>query len=175
MYMSRPFGTPAELERRRIEAVRAIKSGESPEVVARVLRVNRSSVYRWLKSAEETDGLAAKPHPGPALRLSPEQHEQLEALLLEGAKAHGWPTELWTCARVVEMVRRRFGVSFHHDHVGRFLRDRLGWTPQKRAAELGSATRRLSTIGSASSFHASRRRHANVMRTLFFSTNPASC
>src|SRR5262249_44537098 len=24
-----------------------------------------------------------------------------------------------------------FGVTFHHDHVGRFLRNRLGWSPQK--------------------------------------------
>jgi transposase len=131
MCMSRPFGTPAELERRRRDAVRAIHSGESPEVVARVLGVHRASVYRWLRSAETTDGLAAKPHCGPAPRLSPEQDERLEELLLEGAKAHGWATELWTCARVVEVIRRHFGVSLHHDHVGRILRARLGWSPQK--------------------------------------------
>jgi transposase len=88
-------------------------------------------MYRWLKLAETPDGLAAKPHPGPAPRLSPAQHRHLEALLFEGAKAHGWSTQLWTCARIVELIRRHFGVSFHHDHVGRFLRARLGWSPQK--------------------------------------------
>src|SRR5438067_107419 len=119
MSMSRPFGSAAELERRRVDAVRAINDGESPEVVARVLRINRSSVYRWLKSAQTSDGLAAKPHPGPAARLSLQQYQQLEEFLLEGAKAHGWATELWTCARVVEVIRRHYGVSFHHDHVGR--------------------------------------------------------
>jgi transposase len=129
--MSRPFGTAAELERRRCQAVRAVGQGESPEAVARVFGVNRCSVYRWLKLAEKPDGLAAKPHPGPAPRLSPKQHHDLEALLLEGAKAHGWPNELWTCARIVELIRRHFGVSFHHDHVGRFLRARLNWSPQK--------------------------------------------
>jgi transposase len=131
MHMSRPFGTATELERRRIEAVRAVNEGESPDVVARVLGVNRSSVFRWLKLAEQTDGLAAKPNLGPAPRLSPEQNTQLELLLLEGAKAHGWATELWTCARVVEVIKRHFGISFHHDHVGRILRERLNWTPQK--------------------------------------------
>jgi transposase len=75
--------------------------------------------------------LAAKPHRGPEPRLSVEQHHRLEALLLEGAKAHGWQTQLWTCARIVELIRRHFGVSFHHDHVGRILRKRLNWTPQK--------------------------------------------
>jgi transposase len=129
--MSRPFGSAAELERRRLRAVEAVGQGESPEAVARVVGVNRSSVYRWLKFARQPDGLAAKPHPGPAPRLSPEQHRRLEMLLLEGAKAHGWTNQLWTCARVGQLIHRHFGVSFHHDHVGRFLRARLNWTPQK--------------------------------------------
>jgi transposase len=120
-----------ELERRRYQAVQAVHSGESPEVVARVYGVDRSSVYRWLKRADQPDGLAAKPHPGPALRLSLRQHRELEKLLLQGAQAHGWHNRLWTCARVAELIRRHFGVSFHHDHVGRFLRARLNWSPQK--------------------------------------------
>jgi transposase len=129
--MSRPFGSAAELERRRRQAVEAIAQGESPEVVARVVGVNRCSVFRWLNMARQTDGLAAKPHPGPAPRLSPQQNRRLEDLLLQGAKAHGWPNQLWTCARIRILIQRHFGVSFHHDHVGRLLRERLNWTPQK--------------------------------------------
>lgn len=131
MVMSRPFGTAAELERRRLQAVQAVRDGESPTAVARVLGVNRSSVFRWLKLAQRVDGLAAKPHPGPAERLSSEQQQRLKVLLLQGAKAHGWSNDLWTATRVVELARRHFGVSFHHDHMGRFLRKRLDWTPQK--------------------------------------------
>lgn len=129
--MSRPFGSAAELERRRLQAVTAVQQGESPEAVARVLGVNRSSMYRWLRCAQLADGLAAKPHSGPAPRMSPEQHRRLEALLLQGAKAHGWTNELWTCTRVRAVIERHFGITFHHDHVGRFLRERLNWTPQK--------------------------------------------
>ena len=129
--MSRPFGSAAELERRRRQAVEAIAQGESPEVVARVVGVNRCSVFRWLNMARQTDGLAAKPHLGPAPRLSPQQNRRLEDLLLQGAKAHGWPNQLWTCARIRILIQRHFGVSFHHDHVGRLLRERLNWTPQK--------------------------------------------
>lgn len=129
--MSRPIGTAAELERRRRRAVDAIASGEKPEAVARTLGVTRSSLYRWLKLSKRTDGLAAKPHPGPAPRLSATQHQRLETLLLQGAKAHGWSTQLWTCARIAVLIQRHFGVSFHHDHVGRILRERLNWTPQK--------------------------------------------
>src|SRR6202049_1640022 len=101
--MSRPLGTAAELERRPRQAVEAVSHGESPEAVARVFGVNRSSVYRWLNRAQHPDGLVAKPHPGPAPRLSSEQHQRLLGLLLEGAKAHGWSTQLWTCARVAEL------------------------------------------------------------------------
>jgi transposase len=129
--MSRPFGTAAELERRRRQAVQAVKDGESQTTVARVLGVSRSTIFRWLKSDQSTDGLAAKPHPGPACRLSPEQHRELAALLLQGAKAHGWSTNLWTTARVAVLIERHFGIRYHHDHVGRMLHERLNWTPQK--------------------------------------------
>jgi transposase len=99
--------------------------------MARAFAVNRSSVYRWLRMAQVADGLAAKMHRGPAPRLSADQHRCLEALLREGAQAHGWPNALWTCARIVKLIERHFGITFHHDHVGRFLRARLKWTPQK--------------------------------------------
>jgi transposase len=141
--MSRPFGTAAELERRRRQAVNSVHQGESPEAVARVLGVNRVSVYRWLAAARQPDGLAAKPHPGPAPRLSTEELKRLDELLCQGAQAHGWPNRFWSCARVGEVIRREFGVSLHHDHIGRILRGRLGWTPQKpvrRARERNPAT-----------------------------------
>jgi len=32
---------------------------------------------------------------------------------------------------VGEVIYRHFGIRYHHDHVGRFLRRRLHWTPQK--------------------------------------------
>jgi transposase len=114
-----------------MRATEAVLAGESPESVARVYGVNRSSVYRWLRLAKKADGLVAKPHYGPATRLSPMQFERLEKLLLKGAKAHGWATDLWTCARVAALIQRHFGVSFHHDHVGRILHERLDWSSQK--------------------------------------------
>jgi transposase len=111
--------------------VAAVDRGESPEAVARVFGVNRSSVYRWLAAARQPDGLAAKRHPGPDPSLSIDQWRILDELLRQGAQAHGWPNRLWTCARVAEVIRRHFGVALHHDHVGRLLHARLNWSPQK--------------------------------------------
>lgn len=110
-------------------------------VVARCLGVDRSSIYRWRKAAAP-DGLAARPHPHRPPALTDAQLRRLEGLLGQGAQVHGWPNHLWTAARVGELIHREFGVRYHHDHVGRFLRRRLGWTPQKprrRARERNEA------------------------------------
>jgi transposase len=124
--MSRPIGTPAELERRRRRAVELMDEGESPRTIAYILGAARPSLYRWRPAARsDPNGLAAKPHPGPTPRLSDAQLQELEDLLLDGATAHGWPNELWTANRVAEVIRRHFGISFHPEHVRKMLKRRL--------------------------------------------------
>ena len=130
--MSRPFGTSEELERRRRRGVELLRLGERAAVIARYLGVDRSSVYRWRQQEEQAPhGLAALPHPHRPRQLADDQLRELETLLRQGAVAHGWVNPLWTTARVAALIHRHFGIAFHHDHVGRFLRQRLGWTPQK--------------------------------------------
>ena len=119
------------MEQRRRQAVQAVHAGDSVKDVARIMGVGPRSIYRWLDLERVPDGLAAKPHPGPATRLSLEQQRELDRLLRQGAQAHGWPNQLWTTQRIAELIHRHFGVSLHHDHVGRFLRQRLKWSPQK--------------------------------------------
>ena len=51
--------------------------------------------------------------------------------------AHGYRTELWTTARIAELIEREFGVTYHRDHVGRLMHN-LGWShqkPKRRALE----------------------------------------
>src|SRR3954463_2355871 len=130
--MSRPVGTSEELERRRRRAVDLGNRGERPSVVARCLGVDRNSVYRWRRQATTGPmGLAARPHPHRPSALTAAQLSRLEVLLAQGAPAHGWVNGLWTAARVADLIERHFARRFHHDHVGRFLRQRLGWTPQR--------------------------------------------
>ena len=135
----RPIGTAEELQRRRIRAVELVEQGESPDEVAHFLGCGRSSVYTWVKLARESiQKIAAKPHTGPKPRLDAAQLRQLEDLLKNGAKHHGWRTELWTAARVAERIDRHFKVSFHPEHVRKVLKQRLRWTsqkPEKRAKE----------------------------------------
>ena len=130
--MSRPYGSASALEQRAPPGRAGRATGRHSHGCRTHLRRRpRSSLYRWLQLAQQPDGLAAKPHPGPATRLSLTQQQKLEQMLRQGAQAHGWPNQLWTTQRIAELIRRHFGVSLHHDHVGRFLRQRLRWSPQK--------------------------------------------
>src|SRR3954447_5149442 len=134
----RSEGTAAELERRGRRAVALVEAGESPGGAARILGVIPSSLRCWRLLARHPDGLAAKPAFGPKPRLDDQQLIALEALLKQGAVAHGWPNHLWTSQRVAVMIERHFGVHYHPDHVRRLLNQRLNWTsqkPQKRARE----------------------------------------
>jgi transposase len=98
-----------------------------------------SSVKRW-KAAWKKGGiesLAAKPHPGPAPRLSDFQRQQLLKILIRGPGAIGYPTNLWTCSRVAKVIRKRFRVEYHPGHVWYLLRG-LNWScqkPERRARE----------------------------------------
>lgn len=125
-------GSAAELEARRRRAAEYFQERKPLQEIASLFGVSLTSVKRWKRTwkAEGVEGLAAKPHPGPARRLSEQQRASLVEILLKGPTAAGYRTDLWTCARVAEVVRRKFGISYHRDHVRRIMHD-LGFSPQK--------------------------------------------
>lgn len=128
----RPSGNPKQFEKRRLQGIALLRQGIPPVEVARRLGVDRRSVRRWkaINRKHGPAGLRARPNPGRPRRLSNGQLRQLEKHLLRGAQAAGYPTPLLTCPRVVELIRQKFGIRYHVDHVGRLLH-RLGFSPQK--------------------------------------------
>jgi transposase len=100
--------------------------------VARRLHVSKQTTSRWYAAfrAAGVAGLQAVRHPGPSRKLDSAQTERLETLLLEGAKAYGFWTNVWTRQRVADVIRREFGIEYHTDHISRLLAW-LGWTCQK--------------------------------------------
>lgn len=128
----RPRGSPKVLEERRRRAVQLLAEGQAPVAVSRLLGVDRRSVRRWNAAYRQggDEGVRARPAPGAPAKLTPDQQIKLVQLLLAGALAAGFPTDLWTCPRVAELIRREYGVRYHVDHVGRILHA-LGWSPQK--------------------------------------------
>jgi transposase len=128
----RPHGSAEELERRRFRAVELLENGEPPQLVARILGVSLSALSRWRRRAR-SGTLEAKPVPGRPPRLTDRSYRDLEELLAEGAVAHGWANNLWTAARVAQVIETHFGVRYHPGHVSRLLKDRLNWTCQRPA------------------------------------------
>lgn len=128
----RPSGSPEELERRRTRAIELLAKGLAPVEVAHMVGVDRRSVRRWNATCrrEGKAALKARPAAGRPPALDAKSRRRVEQILLKGAGAAGFPTDLWTCPRVAQVIERRFGVAYHVDHVGRLLHG-LGWSPQK--------------------------------------------
>jgi len=128
----RPKGGSAVLEARRRRALALLKREVSLHEVARRIGCAPSSVMRWRDAvrAEGAKGLTVRTSPGRPPRLTAPDRRQLEQLLLAGPRACGYRTDLWTTARIAEVIRKRFRVQYHPDHVGRLLHQ-WGWSPQK--------------------------------------------
>ena len=127
------------LARRRRAAAKLFTKGVPQAEVARRLKVSRQSVSRWYRTWTE-EGKAALVDAGRAgrpPRLTADQKARVEEELLRGPTAHGYATQLWTLARVAEVIQRVTGVRYHPGHVWRLLHE-LGWSvqrPARRAAE----------------------------------------
>ncbi len=103
------------------------QGGWKQREIAKALGVSEGAVSQWMKREREGGGgveaLKKRTSPGKPPRLSEEQREKkLVELLARGAQAHGFRGEVWTCARVAEVIRNEFGVNYHPAHVSRVVR-----------------------------------------------------
>ena len=129
----RPPGTSSELERRRRRAIALLKQGQTYRAVAATSGASLSSVVRWFQDFRRHGprGLLPKPTPGRPCRLLPGQRKHLENILLRGAQAAGYSTELWTLRRISEVIKKQFGVRYSTSAVWRLLVVDLKWSTQK--------------------------------------------
>ena len=129
----RPKGSAETLEMRRHIAAEMLKKGMGIRAVARIVHASPSAVLGWKRRIEagETE-LKAKPVPGASPRLAVEQKKALLEVLAKGAKANGYPNELWTLERVAMVIQKEYGVRYHISHIRRLLCG-LGWSAQKPA------------------------------------------
>jgi len=109
------------------------------DVVAE-LGVSAQTASRWHRAWAERgrDGLAGAGRAGRPRKLTGEQLVQVETALQAGPKAHGFGTQLWTLARVAEVIERVTGIRYSQTQTWTVLRQRLGWTrqrPARRAVE----------------------------------------
>ncbi len=131
-------------EWRRFRALQLHELGWLEVDIAQALGVNKGTVSRWLAIAtvEGPEALHSHPSAGCPPKLSDDQVARLPEFLWHGAEAYGFRGDVWTCARIAQVIRWEFGVSYHKDHVSRLMKD-LGWTPQvpiTRAVQRDEAT-----------------------------------
>lgn len=130
--------------KRRVRAGRLLQHGKKPAEVARLVGAPRQTVYRWFDVLNDSgiDALRDMSKGGRPAQLDAQQHAKLREVLLAGAQAAGFGTDLWTLKRVREVIVKQFGVRYSEVHVWRLL-GQLGFSsqkPDKRAVERDEQT-----------------------------------
>jgi transposase len=135
----RPKGSAELLSDRRKRALKLLGENWSLNEVARRIGCAASSVMRWRNAWRRrgADSLRVRFSPGRPRRLTRRQERRLVRILLRGAVANGYRTELWTMKRVAEVIEKTFHVPCHFNTAGQILH-RMTWThhkPERRALE----------------------------------------
>jgi transposase len=87
--------------------VTLLDQGHRVTDVARRIGCSHSSVIRWrdVVAEEGVAGLKAKPVPGCPAKLTERQRQRIPTLLVRGALAWGFRTDLWTTVPTENSVR----------------------------------------------------------------------
>jgi transposase len=130
--MARPKGSAEVIEARRRQALRLLEEGYSLAEVGRMSGCAASSVMRWRDALDRggEQALKVRVSSGRPAALDERQRRQIVRMLMRGAVANGFETELWTTSRVAGLIHKAFRVRFHRSHVARLLHD-LGFSCQK--------------------------------------------
>lgn len=121
------------LEELRIRTVKQVHSGESPEVLAKVLRIHRTTVYGWL--ALYRDGgwsaLKSKPTPGAKPKIDAKKMEWVfDTVTMKNPQQMKFEFALWTREMIQKLIKDQFQIKLSLKAVGRLLAQ-LGLTCQK--------------------------------------------
>jgi transposase len=132
----RSKGSASVLEALRRRAVVQVLGGQPQASVALALGVHPVTVAKWMARHRQSGsaGLSARPTPGRPRFLSPTQELLVKSWLRQKPTDHGFQTDLWSARRLVELIRREFGVVFHPASMRRWLTER-GYTPQRPARQ----------------------------------------
>ncbi|MEU7474287.1 hypothetical protein AB0A94_38440 [Streptomyces sp. NPDC044984] len=97
-----------------MQAAELFEQKNKPPEMARRLRMSLKPVYHWHQWWREggREALASRGPSGSRCRLSARCLEKLAGYLGQGPAAHGWvEDQVWTAARVVTLIGRKFHVS----------------------------------------------------------------
>ena len=106
-------------------AVRAVEEKQySPELIADILGMSRSSIYDWLRwyRAGGEAALDTRTAPGAPPVITPIIDWWIEQTVLNSTPVnHGYDTVLWTRAILAELLNKHFGIGVSESTVGLHL------------------------------------------------------
>ncbi len=120
------------LEAYRFRAIELRKKGKRVNEIAEFFGVHPNSVSRWfvIKNKDGIGALKSKKAHGPTPKLRQEEIAKLLQKLKHQATDFGFETPLWTCKRLVVLIKKTTGKTLHNSNVWKMLQ-RLGITNQK--------------------------------------------
>jgi transposase len=119
-------------EYRRMRAWEMHQQGYRQQAIAEALGLTQSAVSQIISRAK-VGGIEALRHhkpPGAKPRLTVAQKADLITKLQQGAPAHGFQGDVWTCERIAQLIKKEYGVTYHRDYIGPLLRQ-MGWSVQR--------------------------------------------
>jgi transposase len=121
------------LEALRIRAVGMVQKGESPEIVGKVLGLNRTTIYDWLAMYRRGGwgALKARPVPGRPPKPNGKQMKWVyDTVTQKNPLQLKFEYALWTREMVAGIIKEKYGLKLAANSVGRLLAQ-LGITAQK--------------------------------------------
>ena len=108
------------------------QQGHRQQAIADALGLTQGAVSQIIARAEAGGVEALRYHKpqGAKSRLTAAQKMDLLDELRQGAIAHGFQGDVWTCERIAQVIAKRYGVQYHADYIGPLLRQ-LGWSVQR--------------------------------------------
>lgn len=124
----------------RLQAVRLSLQGHTAPQIARLLGVERTSVYDWICAwnAHRLNGLKEGHRSGRPPLLSAPQRERLVDIVDSGPVAYGFTTGVWTSPLLRHVIAEEFAVAYHPGHVRKLLHQ-LGCSVQRPTTRLVQA------------------------------------
>lgn len=116
----------------RLYAVYQVSLGQPSRKLEDLYNTSFKQITNWVHRFEASgiEGLKDRSGRGRKERLNQQQKQRIKKLLTESPSKHGYNTETWTGAILIDWIDKRFSISFKKAHIYNIMHQ-LGFTYQK--------------------------------------------
>lgn len=109
----------------RIHAILLNSTGKTSGDIAKVLRVSRSQVSKWLKTYDQSgvQGILEGYRSGRPSLMTKENKILLSDIIESGPVAYGYMSGVWTSSMIAKIILTEFSVEYNPGHVRKILKE----------------------------------------------------